>query len=360
MIRYTQGNLLDSPAEALVNTVNEVGVMGKGIALMFRDAFPDNTRAYAAACKAGKVRVGSMFVAENHDLTGPRWIINFPTKRNWRYPSKMEWVREGLADLARVITDKGISSVAIPPLGCGQGGLDWSLVRREIESALGSLRGVDVVVYEPTPAYQNSPKRTGLASLTPARALVAELVRRYLVLGIECSNLEVQKLAWFLQRSIRRLNLEDTLDLRFTAHRYGPYADNLRHLLNGLDGSFLHSEKRLADAGPTDTIWFEAAKQDEVVNYLSGDSASAYVPALDETSRVIDGFESPLGMELLATVDWLLAEGKVQPTISALKAGLATWPGPDGAGERKLRLFNDRLLGLALQRLQPAAGNDAA
>jgi len=351
MISYTQGNLLDAPVEALVNTVNEVGVMGKGIALMFREAFPGNTQAYEAACKSGEVRVGQMFVVENHDLTGPRWIINFPTKRHWRHPSKMEWVRDGLADLSRIITEKHIRSVAIPPLGCGQGGLEWAQVRQEIESALGGLRDVELIVFEPTDAYQNSPKRGGVEKLTPARALVAELVRRYLILGIECSNLEVQKLAWFLQRSIRRSGLEDTLQLRYIADRYGPYADNLRHLLNGLDGSYLHCERRLADASPSDAIWFEDDKRDRVAAFLAAPEAAPYLPALEETTRIIDGFESPLGMELLATVDWLLSINQTEPTVKTLKNALASWPGPAGAAQRKLRLFNDRMLALALARL---------
>jgi len=353
MIRYTQGNLLDAPAEALINTVNEVGVMGKGIALMFREAFPENTRAYEAACKAGEVRVGRMFGVENHDLTGPRWIINFPTKRHWRHPSRMEWVREGLADLAKFITEKRIRSVAIPPLGCGQGGLEWAQVRREIEFALGGLPEVELIVFEPTATYQNNQKRAGVEKLTSARALVAELVRRYLILGIECSNLEVQKLAWFLQRSIRRLGLEDPLRLRYKADRYGPYADNLRHLLDGLDGSYLHCERRLADAGPADAIWFEDDKREQVAAFLAAPESARFLPALEETTRIIDGFESPLGMELLATVDWLLAENRTEPTVETLKNALASWPGPSGAGQRKLRLFDDRMLALALGRLTP-------
>lgn len=354
MIRYSQGNLLDAPAEALVNTVNEVGVMGKGIALMFREAFPANTRAYETACNAGEVRIGRMFVFENQDLAGPRWIINFPTKRHWRNPSKLEWVREGLADLAKVIDEKGIRSVAIPPLGCGQGGLGWPQVRREIESSLARLPDVEVLVFEPTCAYQNAPKRGGVEALTPARALVAELVRRYLILGIECSNLEVQKLAWFLQRMIRKLGLKDELRLRYQADRYGPYADNLRHLLDGLDGSYLHCERRLADASPTDPIWFEDDKRDEVATFLATEAAD-YLPALEATSRIIDGFESPLGMELLATADWLMSEKQTAPTTEALRDALKQWPGPRGSQARKLRLFDERLLNLAIERLEPFA-----
>ena len=159
VIRYTQGNLLEAPVEALVSTVNEVGVMGKGIALMFRESFPDNTRVYAAACKAGEVRVGRMLVTENPTLIGPRWIINFPTKKHWRNPSKLEWVRAGLKDLACAVQEHGIRSVAVPPLGCGNGGLEWDQVRQEIELALAGLQDVEVLVYEPTAAYQNVPKR---------------------------------------------------------------------------------------------------------------------------------------------------------------------------------------------------------
>ncbi len=154
MIRYTQGNLLEAPAEALINTVNTVGVMGKGIALMFREAFPANTRAYEAACQAGEVRVGQMLVTQDRDLVGQHWIINFPTKKHWRHPSKLEWIRDGLKDLARVLRDKGIRSVAVPPLGCGNGGLEWSQVRREIEAALSELDDVEVIIYEPTKAYR--------------------------------------------------------------------------------------------------------------------------------------------------------------------------------------------------------------
>jgi O-acetyl-ADP-ribose deacetylase (regulator of RNase III) len=350
-IQYTEGNLLDAPAEALVNTVNEVGVMGKGIALMFSEAFPENTRAYQQASKEGKIRVGHMFVTENASLITPRWIINFPTKRHWRHPSRLDWVRQGLGDLVRVIQEKQIRSVALPPLGCGNGGLEWQLVRREIEAALSDLSDVKVLVFAPTSAYQNAPKREGVEELTPARALIAELVRRYAVLGIECTNLEVQKLAWFLHRAIGNLRLTDPLKLQFVPNKYGPYADRLRHLLNGLDGSYLHCEKRLSDAGPFDLIWFEDSKRQLVGEYLRSD-ANEFLPALERTANTIDGFESPLGMELLATVDWLLSEGGRQATVASIRDGLKVWPGGKTAAKRKQSLFDDRLLNLALERLQ--------
>lgn len=351
MITYTTGNLLDAKVEAVVNTVNTVGVMGKGIALMFKEAFPDNFKAYEAACRDKRVELGKMFVTERRDLLGgPRWIINFPTKAHWRFPSQIEWVREGLNDLRQVISSRNIRSIAIPPLGSGNGGLDWRQVKPLIEQALGSLDGVDVVVYEPTAKYQNVAKREGVEALTPARALIAEAVRRYSVLGLDCTLLEVHKLAYFLDRKIEALLPLNPLNLEFKAHRYGPYAPKLTHLLDALDGSYLHCEKRLADASPLDLIWFEGAKRERVATYLSTEG-KPYLAALDATSTQIDGFESPLGMELLATVHWLLERGETQADVQDVKRGLKHWPGGAAAGARKLKLFNDRLIGLALDRL---------
>lgn len=352
-MRFTQGNLLEARVEAVVNTVNTVGVMGKGIALMFKERFPENFKAYAAGCKSGLVRVGEMFVTPGAELDGPRWIINFPTKKDWRHPTKPEWVDAGLEALKEVIRAKAIKSIAIPPLGCGNGGLDWTVVRPKIESALADLDDVDVVVYEPTAKYQNVAKKKGVETLTPARALIAEMIRRYWVLGMECTLLEAQKLAWFLERTIKRTGLKDPLDLRFEANRYGPYANRLTHLLNGLDGSYLHCDKRIADADAFDTIWFEDKKTEKLGLYLRSAEARAYLPALEAADEMIDGFQSPLGMEAIATVDWLVAREGVEPTLPCIREGIRNWPAGPAHAERKQRIFSDRLLELALERLRP-------
>lgn len=354
MIHFTQGNLLESKAEALVNTVNTVGVMGKGIALMFKERFDDNFQQYAQACKAGQVQTGRMFVTEPAELDGPRWVINFPTKQNWRHSSRLEWVTAGLHDLRRFLLENGVRSVAIPPLGAGNGGLDWPVVKEQIKAALADL-DIEITVFEPTSTYQNVAKRSGVEKLTPARALVAELVRRYWVLGMECSLLEIQKLAWFLQRSIeRRIPGDNSLKLQFEANKFGPYAHNLTKLLDGLDGSYLRSEKRIADASTFDVIWFADERKDHVQAYLRSEG-KAYIAALEDTAKLIDGFESPFGMELLATVDWLLTKEGVAPTLDAVREGVAQWPHEGGAA-RKVKLFDDRSIGIALNRLtQPAA-----
>jgi O-acetyl-ADP-ribose deacetylase (regulator of RNase III) len=351
MIEYRRGSLLESGAAALVNTVNEVGVMGKGMALIFRDAFPANTEAYLDAVRAGEVHVGRMFVTENRTVGGPTWIINFPTKRHWRNPSKLEWIQEGLRDLVRVVIEKRIPSVALPPFGCGSGGLEWAVVKREIEGELSGLKDVDIFVFEPADAAADAPDAAGAEALTPARALVLEMVRRYACLGMDCTNLEIHKLAWFLDRAIRALQLPDLLRLTFEAKTYGPYADRLGGLIDGLDGCYLRCEKRLSVAGPFDLIWFEDARRDEVAGALAAEPARRYVPALERAAALIDGFESPLGMELLATTDWLLVHDKVRPTRAAVKAAMRHWPGGKSAAARKLRLFDDRRLDLALRRL---------
>lgn len=351
MPTFRQANLLEAEVEAVVNTVNTVGVMGRGIALMFKERYPENFKAYAAACKAGEVKTGQMFITATGELSGPKWIINFPTKRHWRQPSRIEWIEEGLRDLVRAVREKGIRSIALPPLGCGNGGLNWQEIRPLIERAAAEMPGVEVIAFEPTEKYQNVAKREGVKQLTIPRALIAEAIRRYWVLGIECTLLEVQKLAWFLERSIQRRNLDDVLKLQFQADRYGPYSPRLNHLLNALDGSYLRSDKRISDCGPMDTIAFADAEAGKVARFLRTGEARPYAVALEDTDTLIDGFQSPLGMELLATVDWLLAREGCKPDVAALREGLARWPGHRDAGQRKQRLFDDRMLTLALNQL---------
>ena len=351
MMTFTQGNLLKAKVEAMVNTVNTVGTMGKGIALMFKERFPQNFKAYAKACQKGEVRTGRMFVTENRSLFGPKWVINFPTKKHWRDKTRLEWIETGLQDLVLVIEEKSIRSIAIPPLGCGNGGLDWREVRPLIVSALEKVEELDALIYEPTAEYQNVTKRTGVEKLTPARALIAEIVRRYCLLGIDCSILEVQKLAWFLERGVKRLEVSDPFNFRFAANKYGPYSHNLQKLLDNLDGSYLRCNKRLADAGPLDLIWFNESKKNHVSAYLNSGEGKVHAGVLEWASSMIDGFQSPLGMELLATVDWMIQNDGIEPTVKNVMRGLTNWPGGISAGERKLRIFDERLISIALKQL---------
>jgi O-acetyl-ADP-ribose deacetylase (regulator of RNase III) len=350
MIRYTTGNLLQADTEAVVNTVNTVGVSGKGIALMFKETFADNFKAYEAAAKTGQVVVGDMFITERRDMLGPRWIINFPTKQHWRNPSRLEWIELGLAALRREIATRGIRSIAIPPLGAGNGGLDWADVKSLIERALAGLDS-DIVVYEPTATYQNVVKRHGVEALTPARALMAEMIRRYAILGFECSLLEAQKLAWFLAVGTELHGLVNPIADDFTPDRYGPYSDKLRHLLDSLDGSYIECDTRIADARPFDQIRFRDERRDKVTAFLTTEGVKALRPALDHASNVIEGFQSPYGLELLATVDWLSRRQGVALETAAMMAALTRWPGPPGSAERKARIFGRREIGIAIEHL---------
>lgn len=257
---------------------------------------------------------------------------------------------EGLHDLRRFLLENDVKSVAVPPLGAGNGGLKWPDVREQIVEVLGDL-DADVLVFEPSNQYLNVAKRAGVEKLTPARALIAELVRRYWVLGMECSLLEIQKLAWFLERAIEQLpDTENPLNLKFVAHKYGPYANRLEHLLDNLDGSYLHCDKRISDAGINDVIWFDQDRKAFLQTYLKTE-AKAYSQALERTAQLIDGFESPFGMELLATVDWLLSQEGVSATVPALREALKHWEGGAGAAARKSKLFDDQAIDIALKRL---------
>lgn len=356
MITYKTGNLLDADVEALVNTVNTVGVMGKGVALMFKERFTENMKAYTEACKAGEVQTGKMFVTNTNELLGVAWIINFPTKQHWRNNSKMEWIDTGLQDLRRFIIENNIKSIAIPPLGAGNGGLKWQEVKPKIVEALQDLENVDISIYEPTTQYQNVKKKVGVSSLTPARALVLELIRRYLIIGMDCSQVEVQKLVYMLNRSIASKNLDDPFDLNFSVNRYGPYANKLTHLLNNLDGYYLLSNKRITDVQAFEsTIRFNYDHKLTVQEYLqTANKGEAYLPALKEVVQIIDGFESPYGMELLATIDWLVHKEQVEPTLESIKQGLGNWFAESHEpkwGQRKLKIFDDKSINLAIERL---------
>lgn len=148
MMEFTSGNILRADAEAIVNTVNCVGVMGRGLALQFKREYPANFKAYEAACKRKEVVPGRMLMFETGQLTNPRFIVNFPTKRHWRGASRIDDIEAGLVALVHEVKKRGIKSIAIPPLGCGLGGLDWNGVRPLIERAFKTLPEVRTLVFE--------------------------------------------------------------------------------------------------------------------------------------------------------------------------------------------------------------------
>lgn len=339
MIEYRIGDLLQDEADALVNTVNCVGVMGRGIALQFKEAFPENFSAYAAACRRAEVQPGKMFVFETGQLAPPRYIINFPTKRHWRGKSRIEDIEAGLATLSQVIREKQIRSVAIPPLGSGLGGLDWAQVRPRIEAALRPLGDVSVRVYAPgqAPLPDAMTHRRAAPAMSPGRAVLVELTHRYLrgLLDPFITLLEVHKLMYFMQEA------GEPLRLRFTPGHYGPYAENLGHVLRAVEGHLLSG---YADGGdtPDKPLTLVPGAIGEATDFLAQHDATR--ARFDRVAALVDGFESPFGLELLSTVHWVMHH-EAAHTREEVVARTHAW------NARKQRQFSPRQIGIAVNVL---------
>ena len=339
MIAITAGNLLQTEAKALVNTVNCVGFMGKGVALQFKQAFPDNYEAYRKACEAGEVQPGRMFIYETGRVVAPFYIINFPTKRHWRGPSRMEDIDAGLAALVADVKRLGIHSIAMPPLGCGLGGLDWNEVRPRIERAFAELPNVQVLLFPPhgAPDPKTMPVNTKPAKMTHARALFIKLIQQYTGMAYRLTLLEVQKLAYFLQEA------GEPIRLRYEPGPYGPYAENLNKVLQAIEGHFTRG-------------YGDSPKPDREIELLSGavEKADAALDPMSDSYRrlqhvadLIDGFETPYGMELLSSVHWVARHA--QP--AALDAETAI-EAVHGWNDRKRRMLQADHIRIAWHRLE--------
>lgn len=338
MIEFTSGDILKCEADALVNTVNCVGVMGRGIALQFKNAFPENFKAYEATCKHEAVQPGRMFVFETGQLTPPRFIINFPTKRHWRGKSRIEDIEAGLVDLARVIRERGIRSIAIPPLGSGLGGLDWNDVRPRIERALEPLEGVHVLVFEPNgaPTTDKMAHVREVPIMTAGRAALVELIHRYLggLLDPFVTLLEVHKLMYFMQEA------GEPLRLKYVKAPYGPYAENLRHVLRTVEGHLIAGYADGGDA-PNKPLTLVPGAIEEASAFLDQHVDSC--ARSERVTRLVEGFESPYGLELLSTVHWVMThEGVCQ--LNDVAARIHAW------NPRK-RQFTLRQIAIAADRL---------
>jgi O-acetyl-ADP-ribose deacetylase (regulator of RNase III) len=301
MIKYAHGDILRADTEALVNTVNCVGVMGRGIALQFKKAFPENFRTYELACRAGDVEPGRMFVFETGQFTNPRYIINFPSKRHWRGKSRLEDIEAGLLALAEEIRQRGIRSIAIPPIGTGLGGLEWRDVRPLIEDALSSLRDVEIVVFEPTgaPDPGRMTKARKAPRMTSGRAALLGLMRRYLrgLLDPFVSLLEIHKLMYFMQEA------GEPLRLRYVPGLYGPYAENLRHVLQAVEGYYVSGYADGGDA-PIKSLQLVPGAAADAEAFLGTHAETR--ARFDRVADLVEGFETPFGLELLATVHWVI------------------------------------------------------
>ena len=301
MIEYKKGNILAENVEAVVNTVNCVGIMGRGIALQFKNSFPENFKAYTAACKRNEVQPGRMFIYETGRLTNPRYIVNFPTKRHWKWKSRMEDVDAGLAALVEEIRARHIHSIAIPPLGSGLGGLDWKKVRPRIEAALAQVDYLQVIIYEPSEvlADERANISSAVPKMTPGRAALVALMHRYLggLLDPFITLLEVHKLMYFLQVA------QEPLKLNYTKGPFGPYAENLRHVLKSVEGHLVTGYADGGDAPDKQLVLVPGALEDASAFLMDKDDT---VSRMNKVFELVEGFESPFGLELLATIHWVV------------------------------------------------------
>jgi O-acetyl-ADP-ribose deacetylase (regulator of RNase III) len=338
MIEHTHGNILEANAEALVNTVNTVGVMGKGIALQFRQAFPENYAAYVIACRHKEVKPGHVMLFDTRRFENPRFILNFPTKRHWKGKSRIDDIEAGLKDLVATVRKHAIRSVAIPPLGCGNGGLDWSTVRPIIEHAVSELPHVRVLLFSPdgAPDPEEMKVRTALPKMTDGRASLLGVMLAYAESGYRLSLLEIQKLAYLLQEA------GEVLRLKFEKNQYGPYAEALNHVLQRIEGHFIRGYgDRSSDAGVRVLREGEAAARE----YLSHRSDTQR--RIQRVVELIDGFETPRGLELLATIDWLAkTDDRVRRDPEQAVAAVHEW------NEHKRRAFPASHIRVAWMQLE--------
>jgi len=301
MIELKQGDILRADAEALVNTVNCVGVMGRGIALQFKKAFPDNYfKEYRDACDSKELQPGKMLVHNLNRLHNPRYVIDFPTKRHWKGKSRMEDIEAGLLALVNEIRNREIHSIAIPPLGCGLGGLRWVEVHARIEKAFQNFTDVQVLLYEPkgAPPAKKMVHDQKTPRLTVGRAALIVLMRRYLAVVMDpfVTLLEIHKLMYFMQEA------GEGLKLRYDKGSYGPYAQNLRHVLNIMEGYFITGYGDAED-NPKRQINLIQDILPQAESFLADHHETSN--HLKKVVELISGFETPYGMELLSTVHWV-------------------------------------------------------
>jgi O-acetyl-ADP-ribose deacetylase (regulator of RNase III) len=310
-IELRTGDMFKAEAEAIVNTVNCVGIMGRGVALQFKNAYPANFKAYKAACDAEQVQPGRMFVFETGKFT-PRLIINFPTKRHWKGKSRIEDIEAGLVALVQEIKDRRIKSIVIPPLGAGLGGLNWHHVLPRIKSALEDVPDLHVIVFEPSGAPETI-RASSVPQMTPGRAALVTLMHRYLqgLMDPFVTLIEIQKLMYFMQEAGQPLRLN------FVKHHYGPYAANLAHVLHRVEGHFVAGYQDGGDQ-PDKQLTIVPGAIAEAATQLAHEPATQ--AQFDRVADLVDGFETPYGLELLSTVHWVSTrEGAQSPDEAILK-----------------------------------------
>ena len=332
--------MLEADTEALVNTVNTVGVMGKGIALQFKERFPMNFKIYANACKNGEMQVGKMLVVKENTFNGEKIIINFPTKTEWFKKSQYSYIEDGLKDLAKVIEEYNIKSIAIPPLGCGNGGLKWEKVKPMMDKYLGQLTNVTIQVYEPNDAVKEILQKEAVkkeVGLTAARAMLLYALFKYEKLGEVATIFSANKLAYFLQKS------GEPMRLQFVPYKYGPYAQAIEKVLYALNGKYLTGMEQMK-ARAFEPLQLNYKTYDEVEKYINTNLSLDQKQRLESVFTIIDGFETTLSLEILSSAHFLICENP-KLTEDQLFEKIQDW------NERKKNLVTKEYINIAMEHL---------
>jgi len=337
MIKYVKGNIFESEAEALVNTVNTVGVMGKGIALQFKKSYPNNFKVYKAACENNELDIGELLVSKDSNLeTGEKIIINFPTKKNWRKPSEYDYIEKGLIDLVKKIKTNKIQSIAIPPLGAGNGGLEWQKVKKIIHQYLDAV-DANILIYEPTDQIKEKLKKER-TKLTNARALLLYVLYDLVRNGEYVSEFSSEKVAYFLQRFGARKHFK----LDYQPNFYGPYSAKVRFLLNALNGSYLMGYSDMSKK-PFEPLTLISDGYEEVSNFVMNKAELKAIA--NKTTAFLSGFYSDFALELLSSVDFIIQKEKIKDKEEIFRK-LNSW------SDRKRSMFSDlNYLDIALKHL---------
>lgn len=337
-IKFKKGDMFSEPIEALVNTVNCVGVMGKGVALEFKNRWPTNFKAYKKLCDAKKLSPGQMFVFDTQELfvsDGPRYLINFPTKAHWRAKSKISYVEDGLDALAGAICEYGIKSIAIPPLGCGNGGLDWAEVKPLIEEKLAGFNDVSIVIFAPKDAADDPEHAYSSLPMTHARAVLLKSLNdleRFFDGSFD--RISLQKIGYFLQA------LGVDFKLKFSRNLHGPYSETLKKAYIAFEHHGMIRGFATGDRQAHVTNSGCAVAED----FLNGADDSGD-EIIDRLSKLIQGYESPYGLELLSSVHWLAHHEGHYPVEKVIEAMM-------GWNANKRNSFDADAIRVAYGRLQ--------
>lgn len=299
MITFVQNkNIFDFEVDAIVNTINCVGVMGKGIALQFKHKYPANFKEYKYQCDKGDIQLGKVFVFHNDLIKKPKYIINFPTKKHWREKSQYQFIDLGLKSLNEEIKKRNITSIVIPPLGCGNGGLEWSRVKNLIINIL-SDSDIDIVVTEPTNNFGFLINEKHVP-LTGFRAVLLKSIKLYNDNYYELSPIEIQKLVYF--QSL----LMDGTKLKYQKNTYGPFCPTLHNALDLMAGTYLLG---MNDGSKPNYIHLAKNAETLADEFIQKQDAELS-NIVEQIKKLISGFETPFGMELLGTVHWVVDKEK--------------------------------------------------